>query len=123
MSRIEINQNHGGAPMSHKKNPAALQKVTVFQQNGSGERKIAGVRKYAGDIISLEVVSIDNSLPPVLDDTSALLPENLESDLVLDFLTHKDLSFDLAELCARRGIPIISSGKKTTTKWALTPPT
>ena len=109
--------------MSPKDNPETLQKVTVFQQRGSGERKIAGVRKYAGDIISLEVVSIDDILPPVLDDTSGLLPADLESDLVLDFLTHKDLSLDLAELCARKEIPVISSGKKTTTKWVLTPPT
>jgi hypothetical protein len=123
MSRIQINQKHGGVPMSHKKKPEVPQRVTVFQQNGSGERKIAGVRKYAGDIISLEVVSIDDSLPPVIDDSSGLLPADLESDLVLDFLIHKDLSLDLAELCARKGIPIISSGKKTTTKWALTPPT
>ena len=99
------------------------QRVTVFQQDGSGERKIAGVLKYAGDVISIEVVSIDGILPPIIDDSSAYLPAHLDTDLVLDFLKHKDLSLDLAALCDREGIPIISSGSKLTNKWVLTPPT
>ena len=99
------------------------QRVTVFQQDGSGERKIAGVRLHGGDSIELSVVSIDGPLPPVLDDTSAYLPTHLECDLVLDFLKHTDLSLDLAELCARHHIPIISSGKKLLNKWVLKPPT
>ncbi len=99
------------------------QRVTVFQQDGSGERKIAGVRLHAGDSIALDVISIDGPLPPVIDDTSAYLPARLDCDLVLDFLKHTDLSLDLAELCARNAIPIISSGKKIVNKWVLKPPT
>lgn len=99
------------------------QRVTVFQQNGSGERKIAGVREYAGDLIELEVVSIDEELPPIIDDSSDYLPADLETDLVLDFLKHRDLSLDLADLCARKQIPIIASGKKLYNKWVLAPPT
>ncbi len=99
------------------------QKVTVFQQRGSGERKIAGVRQYASDIIELDVVSIDDELDEILDDTSRYLPEELSCDLVLDFLLHRDLSLDLAERCAEQNIPIISSGKKLSSRWALTPPT
>lgn len=99
------------------------QKVTVFQQQGSGERKIAGVRLYGGDIIALDVVSIDVELPPVLDDTSQFLPRELDTDLVLDFLKHSDLSEDLADLCAEKGIPVIASGKKINNKWVMKPPT
>lgn len=99
------------------------QRVTVFQQNGSGERKIAGVRHYGGDIIELDIISIDGELPPILDDTSEFLPHQLETDLVLDFLIHSDLSEDLAALCADNGIPIIASGKKINNKWVMKPPT
>jgi hypothetical protein len=99
------------------------QKVTVFQQQGSGERKIAGVRLYGNDIIDLDVVSIDVELPPVVDDSSQFLPRELETDLVLDFLKHSDLSQDLADFCAEKGIPVIASGKKIDNKWVMKPPT
>jgi len=100
-----------------------MQRVVVFQQNGSGERKIAAVREHGSDIITLDIISIDEELEEVLDDTSPYLPVDLDTDLVLDFLIHRDLSHDLAELCARKNIPMISSGKKLSSKWALTPPT
>jgi hypothetical protein len=111
--------------MAHEKTGQTRprQKVTVFQQRGSGERKIAGVRQFASDIIVLEVVSIDDELDEILDDTSLYLPDELSCDLVLDFLQHRDLSLDLAERCAEQNIPIISSGKKLSSRWALTPPT
>ncbi len=99
------------------------QKITVFQQHGSGERKIAGIRKYAKEVIELEVISIDESLPPVIDDGRDYLPEVIAADLVLDFLKHEDLSHDLVAICHRQNIPVISSGKKLVSKWVLTPPT
>lgn len=99
------------------------QKILIFQQNGSGEQKIAGVKKYGEDQFELEVFSIDEVLPPVLDDTSEYIPSEISCDLVLDFLKHQDLSHDLALLCAEKKIPIVSSGKKITGKWARTPPT
>ncbi len=99
------------------------QRILVFQQNGSGENKIAGLRKYGGKSLALESLSIDQSLPTVIDNTADYLPENLQADLVLDFLKHPDLSHDLALICNGRNIPIIASGKKTTVKGAHTPPT
>ncbi len=99
------------------------QRVVVFQQNGSGERKIAGVRQYGADLIAVSVVSIDGPLPAVIDDTDSYLPRRIEADLVLDFLTHYDLSTDLVKQCARDQIPVISSGKKSLPRWALIPPT
>ena len=99
------------------------QKIIVFQQNGSGESKIAGLRKFGGDQIIVEVASIDDPLPPLLEDTSDYLPDNLQADLVLDFLQHPDLSHDLATLCNRQNIPLIASGKKLGIKGVHTPPT
>jgi hypothetical protein len=99
------------------------QKLMVFQQNGSGEKKISGLRKYGGDLFELNIVNIDEILPPVLDDTSEYLPEDVSCDLVLDFLRHNDLSTDLATLCEKNEIPLIASGKKIIGKGVLTPPT
>lgn len=99
------------------------QKLMIFQQNGSGEQKIAGLRKFGNDLFAIEVYNIDGVLPPVLDDTSAYLPPLLSCHLVLDFLRHNDLSSDLAALCAKQDIPIIASGKKITARGLITPPT
>lgn len=106
-----------------KETTAETQKIIVFQQNGSGEKKIAGIRRYAGNLFTLDIISIDMPLPPVLDDTRKYLPQDIQADLVLDFLTHKDLSHDLAVLCRDRSIPVVASGKKFRVKGALTPPT
>ncbi len=107
----------------HTRDTSFLQKITIFQQYGSGEKKIAGVREYGENIFELEIISIDMALPPVIDNTSEFLPDNISTDLVLDFLKHQDLSHDLVAMCAKREIPIISSGKKLLNKWVMTPPT
>ena len=107
----------GNEPSSGK------QKILVFQQNGSGERKIQGIRKYGRRLFSLETYSIDEALPPILDDTGEYLPQMISADVVLDFLKHPDLSHDLAVLCRDRGIPVVASGKKLRVKSVLTPPT
>ena len=99
------------------------QKIVVFQQNGSGEKKISGLREYGGDSFELEIVNIDEVLPIIIDDTSEYLPKDVSGDLVLDFLRHNDLSTDLAALCEKREIPLIASGKKITGKGIFTPPT
>lgn len=99
------------------------QKILVFQQNGSGESKIQGIRKYGKERFIIETVSIDEVLPPILDDTRDYLSSDIQADLILDFLKHPDLSHDLAIACRARNIPIISSGKKLRVKGALSPPT
>lgn len=98
-------------------------KILLFQQNNSGETKIAGIRKYGDDRFKLEVVSIDEDLPPVIDDARELLPETIQADLVLDFLQHPDLSYDLALLCSQSDIPVVASGKKHRVAHVITPPT
>ncbi|RKZ92439.1 MAG: hypothetical protein DRQ43_09055 [Gammaproteobacteria bacterium] len=109
--------------LKENKDIVSRQKLLIFQQNGSGEQKIAGVKKYGGDQFELEVFSIDEVLPPVLDDTSEYLPSDISCDLVLDFLIHQDLSHDLAALCDEKKIPVISSGKKVIGKMVMCPPT
>lgn len=104
--------------------PAAdPQKILVFQQNRSGEKKIEGIRQYGGKRFIVEVVSIDEALPEVIDDTTPYVPRNFRADLVLDYLKHPDLSHDLAELCRDKKIPVVASGKKLRVKGTLTPPT
>jgi thymidylate synthase len=88
------------------------QRILVFQQNGSGEKKIKGIKKFGGDLFRLDIVSIDQPLPPLLEDTGPYLPNSIEADLVLDFLKHPDLSHDLALVCRKLDIPIVASGKK-----------
>ncbi len=99
------------------------QHLIVFQQNGSGQPKIDGMKKFGGDIFEIEVVDIGGVLPPVIDDTSVYLPQELHCDLVLDFLRHGDLSADLAALCVKHDIPLIASGKKITGRGLFAPPT
>lgn len=99
------------------------QKIVVFQQNGSGAKKIKGIEKHAKGLFHLEVISVEDSLPSILDDTAGYLPSEMNADLVLDFLMHPDLSFDLSLLCQRKNIPVVASGKKHRLDWPYTPPT
>ena len=103
--------------------PFTPQKILVFQQDGSGESKIRGIRKYGKDLFVIETISIDDSLPPILDNTSEYLPKYLQADLVLDFLKHPDLSHDLAAACSKRKIPVVASGKKVKGQRVFVPPT
>ena len=100
-----------------------LQKIVVFQQLKSGESKIKGISKYGDNRFIIDVISIDSPLPPVIDDTSCYLPADINGDLVLDFLKHPDLSFDLARMCRQKNIPIVASGKKLKMAGLITPPT
>lgn len=99
-----------------------LQRIMVFQQRGRAENKIAGIREYGGGQFQLDVVSVADDLPPVIDDARRYLPKDISADLVLDYLVHPDLSADLAALCREKNIPIVASGKKSSGKWAHTPP-
>ncbi len=102
---------------------SAKQRIMVFQQHGSGETKIRGIREYGKERFDLRVVNIDESLPAVIDEAGPYLPESMEADLVLDYLRHPDLSYELAERCRDLGIPVVASGRKIRVKGTLTPPT
>ncbi|MCP4749047.1 MAG: hypothetical protein GY874_23375 [Desulfobacteraceae bacterium] len=88
------------------------QTIWVFEQNNSAAGKIAGIKRYAKDTITLNVFSIDDALPPIIDDASAWLPKKIEASLVLDHFKHPDLTHALAQLCKQAGVPVIASGKK-----------
>jgi hypothetical protein len=102
---------------------ADVEEIVVFQQNGSGERKIRGIRDYGKSNFVIKTVSIDEPLPPMLDHTGEYLPRTIQADLVLDFLTHPDLSHDLASACVKLEIPVVASGKKIRMQGIFTPPT
>ena len=106
-----------------QKNGRGKQKILVFQQHQSGESKIQGIKKCAPDLFDLEVISINSSLPPFIDDPETYLPSEIQADLVLDFLKHEDLSYELALKCSREGIPLIAKGKSWRISGVLTPPT
>ena len=99
------------------------QNIIVFQQNNSGESKIQGIRKYGGKKFKITTISIDSQLPEVIDNTKAILPQNIQGDLALDFIKHPDISLDLAMMCRERGIPVGASGKKMKISGVITPPT
>lgn len=98
-----------------------IQKITLFQQNGSGASKIAGMKRFGKNRIEMEIIDIDGPLPDLIDDASPWLPDHIDADLVLDYLTHPDLSEDLSLLCERLGLPLVASGKKVTQGNAMTP--
>ena len=68
----------------------------MFQQGGRGESKVKGIQQYGKNQFDITLVTIDQPLPPVVDDAPEDLPETIDADLVLDFLKHPDLSHDLA---------------------------
>ncbi len=100
-----------------------MQKIIVFQQNGSGKSKIEGINSFGDKKFIIETFDIDDALPPVIDDSSEYLPDAIDADLVLDFLKHRDLSDDLSRICQKLNIPVIASGRKITTGEAICPPT
>lgn len=99
------------------------QRILVLQQQGSGEAKIRGIMVHGRGRFDLRIVSIDASLPPILDDTAGYLPDLRHADLVLDFLRHPDLSHDLMEACMACGIPVVASGRRRAQEGIHTPPT
>ena len=101
----------------------SLQRIMVFQERGSGEKKIAGIEEYAPGHFELEVVSIDDPLPAMIDEPEAFFPNELQADLVLGFLRHPDLSAELLRRCQEAKIPFVASAKKYPAAFQLaTPP-
>jgi thymidylate synthase len=104
--------------------PAAVQRLLVFQQKGSAEKKIKGIRDHGDGRFEIEVVSLDLMLPVVIDEAEEYLDlAPLEADLVLDFLKHPDLSQEVALHFSRKGIPVVASGKKWRMEHVFSPPT
>ena len=99
------------------------QKILVFEQMASGESKIQGIITHGGKKFHLERFSINDPLPPIIEDSGALFPAGFKADLVLDYFKHPDLTHDLADICRHKKIPLIASGKKLRAEGIYTPPT
>ena len=86
-------------------------------------KKIEGIRRYGDGLFEINIVSINASLPPIIDDAGEFIQQDIRTDLVLDYLKHPDLSFDLSMVCQSKKILVVASGKKLRVKGTLTPPT
>jgi hypothetical protein len=87
-------------------------KIVVFEENGSGEKKIQGITRHGSRLDIVKRYNIEEALPEIVDDPDEFIPEDFNADLVLDFLKHPDLSAHLAQVCKKKKIPVIASGKK-----------
>ena len=70
---------------------SGIQKIAVFQQNNTGEKKIQGIKKYGKDLFSIKIISIDSPLPSLIENARSYLPSVIQVDIVMDFLKHPDL--------------------------------
>jgi hypothetical protein len=86
--------------------------IVVFEEQGSGEKKIQGITEHGTGLTISKRYNIEEGLPEVVDYPEDYIPEDFSADLVLDFLKHPDLSSHLAQVCKKKSIPIIASGKK-----------
>lgn len=93
--------------------PQEPTRIVVFEQQGSGQFKIKGIREFGRNIVITDIISIDKTLPEFIEEPARYITDRFFADLVLDFLKHPDLSHYLAEVCNRKGIPAVASGKKT----------
>ncbi len=86
--------------------------IIVFQERGSGEHKIEGVKKYGEGIYFTSIIGVDGFLPDFIEDPESFIDDAFQADLVLNFLKHPDLLDYLVRLCLKKRIPVISPGKK-----------
>jgi hypothetical protein len=89
-----------------------LFKIAVFEEYGSGEKKIQGINTHGNGLEISRRINIEENLPEIVDDPEHYIPDDFSADLVLDFLKHPDLSSYLAQVCKKKNIPVIASGKK-----------
>jgi len=87
-------------------------KLVVFEEHGSGEKKIQGIIEHGTGLEISRRYNIEESLPELVDDPERYIPEDFSADLVLDFLKHPDLSSYLVQVCRKKNIPVVASGKK-----------
>ena len=96
-----------------------MDEIIVFQQAGSGEAKIDGIRHYGHDLVISKVFDLPGTLPDFIDDPAEFFTEDFTADLALSFVKHPDLLDYLSLLCKKKNIPLIASGRKCTE--AITP--
>jgi len=91
-----------------------MQRVTVFQHQGNGEEKIAGIRAHGRGVSIHRVIDLPGPLPDFIDDPGEYInADDVGGDLVLCFIKHPDIASHLAALCVEKGVPMIASGTRT----------
>ena len=98
--------------MNQETEKLSLFRIIVFEEHGSGEKKIQGITEHGTGLEISRCYNIQENLPEIVDDPERYIPDDFNADLVLDFLKHPDLSSYLAKVCYRKNIPVIASGKK-----------
>ena len=51
------------------------QHIVVFQQGGSGEKKISGIRRHGRENFTIEIIDVEVNLPLVIDDARPYVTE------------------------------------------------
>ena len=85
--------------------------IVVFEEQGSGQTKIRGIREHGHNMHIKAVITIDQALPDFIEEPEVYIDPIFDGDLVLDYLRHPDLSHYLITLCQDKGIPVIAPGK------------
>ena len=93
------------------KNVDVPQKLVIFEEDGSGDYKVAGIQVYGKNIHITKVFNIQGPLPVLIDEPEDFITEDFDADLVLDFVRHPDLSQYVVEVCRKKSIPVIASGQ------------
>ncbi len=88
-----------------------MQKIVIFEEDGSGDYKIAGIQVYGRNIDIAGVFDLKGPFPVLIDEPWEYIKADFQADLCLDFLRHPDLSQYLVELCNKKSIPVIASGQ------------
>lgn len=88
-------------------------RILVFEENGSGRNKVAGIKRFGNPNDVVIIIDIEDHLPEFVDEPEEYIDKTSvqDADLVLNYLMHPDLSHYLIELCTRMRIPVVSSGK------------
>ena len=84
----------------------------IFQESGSGEKKLAGLRRFGKGLQISAVYNIDAPLPAFVENPEGYVTNDFNGDLVLSFLKQPDLIDYLAQICEQKKVPCIASGKK-----------
>ena len=91
---------------------APITRIVVFQERGSGEAKVQGIRDYGRRIEITRIINIDAFLPELIDEPGEFITGDFSADLVISFLKHPDLLDYLVSIYKSKKIPVIASGKK-----------
>ena len=65
-------------------------KIVVFEEHGSGEKKIQGITSHGTGLDIVKRYNIEEALPDFVDNPEKFITEDFNADIVLDFLKHPD---------------------------------